>query len=292
MTASKKYQPLVSRRVREVALRGVNYSVSEWGDPDAPLAFYLHGWGDTGSTFQFVVDALQSDWHVVAPDWRGFGSSSIDCTSYWFPDYLADLHALLLIYSPTEPVRLIGHSMGANVASLYAGTMPERVRALVNIEGFGLADSDPAEAPRRYRQWIESQDDPQHFSEYPDLESLAYRIRKRSPNMSGAAAIFVAGEWAGEDVDGTVLLHADPLHKLPNPVLYRRAEAEACWRAITADSLLVTGTESRLVEKLGGATALLPGTEHVALEKAGHMPHFEAPSSLAQAIERFLLQTL
>lgn len=273
-------------------LRGVNYSVSEWGDPDAPLVFYLHGWGDTSSTFQFVVDALQSDWHVVAPDWRGFGSSSIDCTSYWFPDYLADLHALLLDYSPTAPVRLIGHSMGANVASLYAGTMAERVRALVNIEGFGLADSDPDEAPRRYRQWIESQEERQHFSEYPDLESLAYRIRKRSPNMTGAAAIFVAGEWAGEDAEGVVRLRADPLHKLPNPVLYRRAEAEACWRAITADSLLITGAESRLVEKLGGAAALQPGTAHVALERAGHMPHFEAPSSLAETIESFLLQTL
>ena len=78
-----------SRR-REVDIRGVQYSGTEWGDSSAPLFIYLHGWADTGATFQFVVDALEADWHVVAPDWRGFGRSMVDCASYWFPDYLAD----------------------------------------------------------------------------------------------------------------------------------------------------------------------------------------------------------
>jgi pimeloyl-ACP methyl ester carboxylesterase len=128
---------------RSLDIRRVRYSVTEWGDPDAPTFFYLHGWGDAGATFQFVVDALQNDWHVVAPDWRGFGRSVVECSSYWFPDYLADLHALLEVYSPAEPVRLVGHSMGANIGGLYAGTMPERVRAFVNVEGFGLTDSEP-----------------------------------------------------------------------------------------------------------------------------------------------------
>ena len=146
---------------------------------------YLHGWADTGSTFQFVVDTLCSEWRVVAPDWRGFGRSSCRCTSYWFPDYLADLHALLDIYSANEPVRLIGHSMGANVGSLYAGTMPERVRAFVNVEGFGLPDSDPGNAPGRYRAWIEQSTGAPGFSEYPDLEALAARLACRAAIMAG-----------------------------------------------------------------------------------------------------------
>jgi len=36
----------------------------------------------------------------VAPDWRGFGGSSGDALTYWFPDYLADLDHLLMHYSP------------------------------------------------------------------------------------------------------------------------------------------------------------------------------------------------
>ncbi len=289
MTNENVYKPLRPRTVRELSVRGARYAVNEWGDADAPLIVYLHGWGDTGSTLQFVIDLLESDWHVVAPDWRGFGRSEIECTSYWFPDYLADLNELLSIYSPGEPVRLAGHSMGANVAALYAGAMPERVAALVNIEGFGLPDSDPDDAPRRYREWIESRE--LAFSEYTGYEALAARIRKRNPHMSAAAAGYVAREWAERGSDGIVRLRADPLHKLPNPVLYRRAEAEACWRAITASSLLVVGAESRLAERLPQGISL-PGAKRIVIDEAGHMLHFEAPEALAAVIENFLQPTL
>ncbi len=272
-------------------MRGADYCIYEWGNPDAPTVFLLHGWGDSGATFQFVVDASSEDWRFIAPDWRGFGRSSVDCQSYWFPDYLADLHELLEQYSPHEPARLVGHSMGANAASLYAGAMPKRVRAFVNIEGFGLPDSDPANAPRRYRLWIAA---PRSgFSEYESLDQLASRIRQRSPGMSRAAALYVAGEWAETADDGKVRLRADPLHKLPNPVLYRRAEAEACWRAIEADMLLVTGARSDLANELGGVfRQMYPKATGVRIDDAGHMVHFEAPESLASSIEGFLRDTL
>lgn len=287
------YRPRVPPATREYSIRGTTYCVYEWGHDDAPLLMYLHGWGDTGSTFQFVVDALQQDWRIVAPDWRGFGRSSCNCASYWFPDYLADLHALLEIYSPQDPVRLIGHSMGANVASLFAGTMPERVRALVNIEGFGLTDSDPAAAPARYRAWIEMGVSGARFSEYADIAALAGRIGRRHPGMGGAEVRFVATEWGEASPDGVVRLRADPRHKLPNPVLYRRAEAEACWRAIRADTLLVAGADSTFfIDNEDKVTAMFPAANLAVIDGAGHMPHFEAPAELAAVIEAFLQENL
>lgn len=293
MMKSEIYQPIVPRTLRELPVRHANYCIYEWGDPDAPLVVYLHGWGDTGSTIQFVVDALQSDWRVIAPDWRGFGRSTCACSSYWFPDYLADLHGLLKVYSPREPVRLIGHSMGANVGSLYAGTMPERVRAFVNIEGFGLVDSDPEDAPRRYHDWINAEAASAQFSTYRDFDALALRIRKRSPGMSPAAAAFVAREWAEAEPAGEVRLRADPRHKLPNPVLYRRSEAAACWRATTAEILLVEGSESRFVANSNSvASHKYPQAAKVSIEGAGHMLHFEAAAALAAAGEDFLRKTL
>ena len=293
MVLPQSYKAVQRGLRREFDIRGVQYSVTEWGDRSAPLFFYLHGWGDTGSTFQFVVDALSRAWHVVAPDWRGFGHSSVECTSYWFPDYLADLHELLAIYSSDRPARIVGHSMGANIAGLYAGTMPERVQALVNVEGFGLADSDPADAPKRYRQWIDEAHAVPAFTRYADWQALAARIAKRNPRMNAAQADFVAREWGAECGHGRVELRADPRHKLPNPVLYRRAEAEACWQAITADVLLVTGARSALAERFaaqGGASC--PGDRTVVIDGAGHMPHFESPSDLAAAIESFLSKYL
>ncbi|MGB5334878.1 MAG: alpha/beta hydrolase [Woeseiaceae bacterium] len=294
MTQADAYRPKRVRTERRCPIRDVDYCLHEWGDAESPLIVYLHGWGDTGSTFQFVVDALQAGWRVVAPDWRGFGRSQCRCSSYWFPDYLADLHALLELLSPGEPVRLVGHSMGANVAALYAGAFPERVRAFVNVEGFGLPDSDPSDAATRYRSWIEAARDAVPFSEYADFGQLAERICRRHPGIGMAEALFVAREWAAEDGDGTVKLRADPLHKLPNPVLYRRAEAKACWNNATADALLVIGGQSRFARELPQSTdaALFAAAETVVIDEAGHMPHFETPGRLAAAIEDFLLPTL
>ena len=289
MSETKIYQPLQRSLRREFDIRGARYSVNEWGDPGAPLLFFLHGWADTGSTFQFVVDALQDSWHVVAPDWRGFGRSTIDCASYWFPDYLADLDELLHIYTPEEPARIVGHSMGANVAALYAGTMPERVRAFVNLEGFGLTPSDPGDAPGRYRKWLEEARAGQRFLIYGDLDALASRIASRNPHMEASQAAFVAAEWAEEQADGRMVLRADPKHKLPNPVLYRRAEAEACWRAIEAEVLLVIGNDSKLATRYADIVASsCPADREVRIDDAGHMLHFEAPAALAAEIETFL----
>jgi pimeloyl-ACP methyl ester carboxylesterase len=291
MSDSEIYQAAVARRTRSLAVRGIDYCLNEWGDEDAPLIFYLHGWADTGSTFQFVVDALASRWRVVAPDWRGFGRTAHTGGPYWFPDYLADLHEILKHYSPDAPVYLVGHSMGGNVASLYAGSMPERVNAIVNVEGFGLADADPDNAPQRYRDWLEAQEAGRNFSFYPDFTGLVRRIRSRNPGLSEDRAEFVARQWARED-NGAVRLRADPRHKLPNPILYRRAEAAACWRRISADVLLISGENSSFRTQLRDfASSWGPDTESCVIEGVGHMIHFEAPEALAKQIEQFLLQS-
>ncbi len=293
MIESNVYQSTATRRTHTLTVRGVEYWVNEWGDADAPPFFYLHGWADTGSTFQFVVDALSSRWRVIAPDWRGFGRSAHSGESYWFPDYLADLDELLAFYSPDSPVRLVGHSMGGNIGSLYAGTMPERVSHFVNIEGFGLPDSKPGDTPQRFRNWIESGRAATVFSRYRDIDTLARKIRSRSPRMTAAQANFVAREWTMEASDGEVCLRADPRHKLPNPVLYRRAEAEACWRCISAPTLLIYGEQSSFAGSSDSRASLpYPDSRLSGIAGAGHMIHFEAPAVLAGQIEDFFMKPL
>lgn len=271
----------------------MDYSVTEWGDPRKPSIFLLHGWGDAGGTFQFLVDELAGDWFLVAPDWRGFGNSWFRAESYWFPDYVADLDELLRIYSPDAPSTLLGHSMGANVAGLYAGVMPERVAAFVNVEGFGLADSKPEDAPSNYRRWIEASRAARGYASYRSYEELVPKILKRSPRMPMDKAMYVARTWAYDTGQG-IELRADPAHKLPNAVQYRRAEALACRAAATARVMIVTGAESDfhaaakpwLAQEQDHHSYRV--SESVLIEGAGHMVHFEQPGRLAEAVEAFL----
>ena len=82
-------------RSHRVALRGLDTHVLTWGDPAAPKLFLLHGWMDVAASFQFLVDAFAREWHVIAPDLRGYGRSAWQPQGYWYADYIADLEALL-----------------------------------------------------------------------------------------------------------------------------------------------------------------------------------------------------
>ena len=291
------YQARIKGRSVRHQVRGVDYHVTEWGERHNRLIVFLHGWGDAGSTFQFVIDKLKQDWFVIAPDWRGFGESRANADSYWFPDYLADLDAILQIYSPDAAVRLVGHSMGANVATLYAGVMPERVSALVNVEGFGLPDSDPEDAPGRYREWIEAGRSRSTVTSYESFEELLPKIIRRSPGLGNERALFVADKWAEAHADGVVRIKADPAHKLPNAVLYRRREAVACWKNVKAPVLVVVGADTDFTGKLkswidpDAVSDVFDKSESVSIAGAGHMVHFDQPAQLAETIERFLANT-
>jgi pimeloyl-ACP methyl ester carboxylesterase len=277
-------------------VRGLRYHCREWGEPGAPLVLMTHGWMDVSASFQFLVDALRGEWHVVAPDWRGYGLTQWSgADSYWFPDYLADLEALLAHYSPARPADLLGHSMGGNIVCLYAGIRPDRVARIVNLEGFGLADAKPADAPRRYRRWLDSLATTQRFRDYASFAELADTMRQRDPRLTPARALFFAEHWGQLDPDGRVRLLSDPAHKRVNPVAYRLEEARACWRAIGAPVLWIDGEESPTLEDLrihaedyaARKACFAALVEHV-IPAAGHMVHHDQPEAVAALVEPFL----
>src|SRR6476620_2962192 len=159
-------------------IRNLRYHVRTWGDARSPKLFLLHGWMDVSGSFQFLVDCFERDWHVVAPDWRGFGLTEWARDGYWFPDYYADLDALLNLYAPDGPVHLVGHSMGGNIAGIYAGLRPERVAKLITLEGLGMRRADASTAPQRIVDWMDAQIEPPRFSTYKSFDDLAARLKR------------------------------------------------------------------------------------------------------------------
>jgi pimeloyl-ACP methyl ester carboxylesterase len=271
--------------------------LTRWGPEPSESAspiFLLHGWLDCGETFQFMVDAMRRDWPLVALDWRGFGRSEWPQQGYWFPDYLGDLDALLAELSPAAPARLLGHSMGGNIACWYAGIRPERVRCVINLEGFGLARTSSAQAPVRMRKWLDQLRTQPERKDYASFEELAGIIRFRYPRFSAAQAAFVAAAWGKLDGGGRVRLAGDPRHTLVNPILYKRDDSEACWRELRAPLLMLVGEASDHLEKLGADgtaaafRALFPHIEIARVSGAGHMLHIERPDLVAPLVESFL----
>ena len=298
---SAPYVPRRPASSRFVDLRGLRYHLWTWGEPlggTAPLVM-LHGWMDVGASFQFVVDAMSPRRWIIAPDWRGFGSTTMPATTdaYWFPDYVADLDALLDRVSPDAPVDLAGHSMGGNIAMSYAGVRPERVRKLVNLEGFGLPDMPAEEAPRRLALWLDQLKLDQRLRDFASLEEVVARLHQTNPRLDGAKAAWLAGQWAETDGSGRWRLRADAAHKRINPVPYRAAEVVATWRRIRAPLLWVQGDRSELERYWGDRysesefqqrLSVVAQVEQLRLRDAGHMLHHDQPDELAAALEAFL----
>lgn len=287
------YQPVKPVTTSRIQRGDVTLNVNQWGNPKHPKLFMCHGWMDTGLSWQFVVDSLAKDWHVIAPDWRGFGGSDHPQGGYWFPDYYADLEAILDHFSPDQAASLVGHSMGGKITTQYAGMRPERVKQLVNIEGFGIPSHSPEEALSRYGKWLDSFKKPSRLRDYDDFESLATKLVKNNPQLSADRAAFIARCWGEEvEVDGNtvVRLRADPRHKDLNPVPYHREDVIHIWENTSAKSLWIAAEEtmfSNFLFRLREAGESYRPDQEVLLSGSGHMLHLEQPEKLAELIEEF-----
>jgi pimeloyl-ACP methyl ester carboxylesterase len=289
---------------RRIELRGLSHHVLTWGDSSAPKLFLLHGWMDVAASFQFLVDALEGDRFAIAPDLRGYGRSEWQAQGYWFPDYVADLEALLDALAPRESIDLVGHSLGGNIAMIYAGARPSRVRRLVSLDGFGIPGERADVAPKKISAWLDALADPPEFAPYVNLDAVADRLQKNNRRLPRDKAQFLAGHWAETLPDGRVRLRSDPRHKLPFPTTYRLEETFAVWGSITAPTLWVAAAESNIPKWLNehpegeaGADGLaairrrmahIPDARLTTIADAGHMLHHDQPAAVAAAIESFL----
>jgi pimeloyl-ACP methyl ester carboxylesterase len=180
------------------------------------------------------------------------------------------------------------------VACLYAGVRPERVRCVINLEGFGLPPSDPSQSVKRARQWLKELKETPSFNDYESFEQLAAAISRRHPRIEPARARHLAGIWAYADEQGRVRLWGDPRHKRVFPTLYRREENEAMWREISAPMLALAGEQSSYIAQWPEGNALeafrrcVPGCIVEVIQDAGHLLHLEKPQNIAPLIEAFL----
>ncbi|UUZ64557.1 alpha/beta hydrolase [Polaromonas sp. P1-6] len=309
------YKENRSSRSEFVPIRGLNYHVQIWGNsahaasPLPPLVL-VHGWMDIAASYQFMVDAFSEAFvqgrTIIAPDWRGFGQTGSiqgggQADNYWFADYLADLDFLLDHYAPKQAIDLVGHSMGGNVAMLYAGVRPARIRKLVNLEGFGLPASKPSHAPGRYAKWMDELKS-LHRGElalkaYDDVGGVARRLMKTNPRLSLEKASWLASHWARPDAAGKWQIRGEPAHKITSAQLYRLDEVLEIYQRISAPTLAIEASDDSLgtwwqgkytLAEYHERLKLVPQAQKAVIQDAGHMLHHDQPEQLAALIEGFL----
>jgi pimeloyl-ACP methyl ester carboxylesterase len=289
------YEPRRISRSSYVSVRGLRYRIRCWGPEEGEPFVLLHGGRDASATFQFMVDCFERDWRIVAPDWRGHGKSERAPQGYWFPDYLADLDAILEQFFPGRPVPLAGHSLGGNAACTYAGLRPGRVSRLISLDGFGLPDLGPQAAPAQLRRWLAGwRQPPQQHSTYASIEEMAARLAQANPRLDKGKALFLASELRERLPDGRYTWDFDPLHRAPFATLHRRAEWAACLALVQAPTLFI-GSDLPFPpalrdepEGLAARAAAIPHARFERVAGAGHNLHHDEPEAVARLVEGFL----
>jgi pimeloyl-ACP methyl ester carboxylesterase len=276
-----------------VELNGIRHHVRRWGDRHAPTLVMLHGWMDMSATFQFVVDSLRRDWNILAPDWSGFGLSNWNPSGYSLLQYASDLDRFLDLYSPAAPVALVAHSMGANIANIYAGARPQRLSHFVNIEGYapvpGFFEGTLGQTVGR---WLDHVQQPGQGRPYANFAQLALRLQEGNKRLTPERAAFLASQLGQYQPDGQVLIAADPMTRFFAPISLHQEQLIELWQALHMPVLCLRGGRSFISkafkdrpEDLQQRIAALQNGSEVLIPEGTHNLHHEYPEEVAEMIE-------
>ncbi|MFQ5594219.1 MAG: alpha/beta fold hydrolase [Anaerolineae bacterium] len=141
-TARKQYPTLY----KTMAIDGLDVFYREAGPESAPAILLLHGFPTSSHMFRNLMPALSDRFHLIAPDYPGFGHSSmpaVDEFDYTF-DRLADVVEKFIRKLGLEEYSLYVMDYGAPVGFRIASVHPDRVQALIvqngNAYGEGLRE--------------------------------------------------------------------------------------------------------------------------------------------------------
>ncbi|MDF2155286.1 alpha/beta hydrolase [Vibrio sp. CAU 1672] len=248
---------------------------------------FIHGWLDNAASFYELMLELhqfEPHLHLLAIDLFGHGHSSHKSADNYYPfhDYIADLNQLLDVLSPNRLV-LVGHSLGALIASCYSAAFPEQVDALIQIEGAGPLAETPANSVQRMRDGVLSRA-LQRQKPQRALASfeLALKLRMQA-NRLAADQIRAVVERGTEQRDNQWFWRHDA--KLKCDSLYRMAHenANAITRQIRCPHLLILGEQG--FQNLKSNPADWGGNPpEVISVPGGHHCHLEQKLEVAQRI--------
>ncbi|MCR9144380.1 MAG: alpha/beta hydrolase [bacterium] len=301
-----------------IKLAGQNWPAEAEASEKLPV-LALHGWLDNAASFRRLIPLLPKDRRFVALDLPGHGlSEHRPAGSYgYFMDYVPFVFEAADALG-WERFVLMGHSMGAGIGTLAAGTFPDRVAGLILIDGMGpLTESDEG-APARFRSFLQSVRRAQK-SEARDRgaapgdsssaaavtntgggsvyssEDHAVRARKLVGGLSDASARLLVQRNLMQRLDGQgavdgFIWRTDARLKLPSPMRLTEKQVRAFLSEIEAPTLMLAALDSEFAAYENLIQARAGSIRDLSTKKlsGGHHLHMENPEPVAQAIAEFL----
>ena len=124
-------------KFRTIDVNGINIAYREAGNPENPTIVLLHGFPSSSHQYRKVLDALSNEYHLIAPDYPGFGNSDFpapDDYEYTF-DNISKTIDRFLEKKGLKSYTLMIQDYGAPIGFRIATAHPERVVGIINQNG-------------------------------------------------------------------------------------------------------------------------------------------------------------
>ena len=277
-------------------------AVKTWHDAAASAQaipiLAVHGWMDNAGTFNQLAPLLQGHrFHALDLAGHGLSDPRPDGMRYHNADFLDDIYATMQHIAPNDgPLILLGHSLGAGLLMLLAGIFPERVHALIMIDGLGPISADPTNYATDTRAALEG------FISYSPrrkpIANVEQAVTARRQGITGmlseSASRALCERALVEAESGELRWRTDKRLRLNSLMRFSEEQVLACIKAITAPCLLITGdaglpnqlgkNKPRYAERLAHFGQL----EQVNLLGGHHLHLDDCPEQVAVEITRFL----
>lgn len=272
-----------------IPLSPITVRAKAWGNPKSPAIIAVHGWLDNASTFDKIAPYLEK-YYLIALDMPGHGLSDHypQGTGYPFIEYICDVIRIVNQLELEEFI-FLGHSMGAVIGSIVAGTFPQRVKKLILIDGISPITIEPEEAPKLLQRSI-LYTTKIHKKELPMYDNIekAIAVRQKAGMISKEAATCLV-ERGLKQVRNQYTWRTDPRLRTPSRVRFTFEQSVAFLRQITAQTLLIVAKDGifkgdSLVDKI---KFYMKEMKIVQLEGHHHL-HLEYPEPVARTIQQFL----
>jgi pimeloyl-ACP methyl ester carboxylesterase len=279
-----------ARKIR-LATRHGRLAGLAWPRANAPRVLALHGWLDNAASFVPLAPLLPG-LELVALDLPGHGRSAHrhPTARYHFVDYVFDVDAALDALGWAD-CHLLGHSMGAAVAALYAAGAPERVRSLVLLDSVGPLASEPGQTAERLRRSLakhrRGSGEPRLYDSIDDM----VLARRKVADLTEAAARLLC-ERAARAAGGKFTWRSDPALNWVSSLVMTEEQALDLLRHIEAPVLTLHVTPDSpwfTRERIAARQAAIPNGRHLSFEGHHHF-HMDAPAAIAETIQAFFLE--
>jgi len=275
---------------KKIDLHGLSIAYKAWGNSENTPIIALHGWLDNANSFDLIAPTLTNNYFLIAIDLPGHGYSShlpAGC-NYHFIDGI--YHVINIVEAlGIDQFILLGHSMGACLASLIASIVPEKVTKLVLLEGLGPLSHETTTCHKQLKSYLHYQ---HVLSNKPNRPYPSFNAAVKARAKNGYLPIELAEiivNRAIKEVKGQFFWRHDKRLLTPSPLRLCEEQVNNCLNEIASPSLLIEGTtgfeydKHKMTERKKRVENL-----EVSILEGGHHIHLEQPDKTNALILDFL----